>query len=184
MMAIFKITGIKAVLVLWLLFEHAYIGFAQRTDLDSLDRLIRDSKTDTGRIRLIGAKAHAYTEINLDSSIDLARSALSESMKAGFKPGEINNRLTLAADFCFKGNYDSAEIQLRQAKSLGTQIHDSVKLGEVSGTYGMLYGMQGKYDTSIIFFLEALRYAELKHDSSRLTNVYRNISSSYPLFLR
>jgi hypothetical protein len=72
----------------FLLIFSAQLIFAQNPKLDSLSNLISKTGSDTGRIKLILNKAYLLSNVNLDSSINLALRTLNENKKIGYYRGE------------------------------------------------------------------------------------------------
>lgn len=151
---------------------------AQPRTLDSLDQLISKAKTDTGRINLLIVKVGIVNKSNLDSAIILGGQALKEAQKAKYYQGEIDLRQSLTTNYCFKGNYKAAQEHLDYMRKF-IKPGDSLNLAYVYSNYGMLYGMQSKYDSSASFYEIAIGIEERKKDSPSLANSYTNLAISY-----
>jgi len=151
---------------------------AQSSRIDSLNRLIALAKTDTARINLLVKKVNLYSNHNLDTAIQLGRQVLAEAKKAKYYEGEISIWQGLIVNYCFKGEYASASEGLHYLEKF-IRPDDSLKLSSVYANYGMLYGMQSKYDSSARFYEKAIGIQERRHDSTELSNNYSNIAISY-----
>ncbi len=157
------------------------IIYAQSPKLDSLDRLIRRASTDTGRINLINKKISLLSEVNIDSAVSLSLKNIDNAKRIGYKQGEALARTRLANCYNFKGNYAVAKQNLRLAESVYTSLQDSASLIKVYITYGAMYGMQSKYDSSIIFFEKSMAIAERTRNKPDLETIYSNIGISYEM---
>ena len=156
-----------------------HFAIAQNRKLDSLNQLIAHAETDTARIRLVNARIKLLSNINLDSSIYYGLKNLSDAQKAGYYKGEVAARLTLATNYCFKGDYNAAKTQLDYLKEFTKSTKDSLDIADVYSNYGMLYGMQSVYDTSIIFYAKSIDIIVRHIDTFRLGTAYSNISIGY-----
>ncbi|QHT69756.1 sensor histidine kinase [Rhodocytophaga rosea] len=153
--------------------------FGQTPAIDSLDRLILKVTTDTARIKLLLKKADFLVEVNLDSAINVSKRTIQAAEKINYKKGEANARLGLATGYNFKGEYKAASLNLKIAEEIFLSLQDSTGLGTLYGNYGMMYGMQSKYDSSIYYYERAIQVAEGLHDDRLLNNAYKNIAISY-----
>ncbi len=152
---------------------------AQREKIDSLNGLIAAEKTDTGRVSLMNAKIFLLSNQNLDSGIWYGLRNIAEAHRIGFYEGELDARNKLATNYCYKGNYPAATSELNHLLTFIKPSKDSLDLANVYANFGMMYGMQSKYDTSIVFYKKALRIKERNLDSADLGSTYSNISIGY-----
>jgi tetratricopeptide (TPR) repeat protein len=155
------------------------IVHGQNNKLDSLNNLITKAKTDTVRINLINKKVFLLSNTNLDSAIYYGLQNLQQAQRIKYYRGELDARMKLAANYCFKGNYNAAKETLIYLEKFIIPGNDSVDIANVYGNYGMMYGMQSKYDSSINFYEKAIAIFERQHDSTRLASNYSNIAIGY-----
>ncbi|MEO7211115.1 MAG: hypothetical protein ABIY35_09215 [Chitinophagaceae bacterium] len=71
---------------------------AQTKKIDSLNRLISLSRSDTQRINLKIKKLSILENGNLDSAIAFAKLVIGEAQQINYKNGEVNARMRLASD--------------------------------------------------------------------------------------
>jgi two-component system, NtrC family, sensor kinase len=154
---------------------------SQKTNIDSLDKLISKASSDTGRINLMIKKMAALGANNLDSAIVLGKKTIEEAKKINYKKGEAVARSRLASSYCFKGEYTDANYNLKIAEGIFIPLKDSAELSGVYDGYGMMYGMQSKYDTAILFYEKAITLAELSGHKNLLGTYYQNLSISYQM---
>lgn len=152
---------------------------AQTNKLDSLNQLIIKAKTDTAKINLVNKRIALLSNINLDSAIYHGLQNLKAAQKINYYRGELDARQKLAANYCFKGDYNKAKETLEYIRKLIKPGKDSTDVANMYGNYGMMYGMQSKYDTSIFFFKEAIKIFEKLKDTGRLSTNYSNIAIGY-----
>ena len=138
--------------ILFLLIFSAQMIFAQNAKLDSISNLISKTATDSSRIKLILKKVYLLSNINLDSSINLALRTLKENKSIGYYRGEVDLRIRLVYNYSYKGNQKAAKEQLDYLRNYVKAPGDSSDFGLVFASYGIFYGMQSKYDSSIYFY--------------------------------
>ena len=156
-------------------------AFTQKLTIDSLDHLIRGAKTDTGRINLVNKKISRLGEINIDSSMSLARENIADAKRINYKKGEADILLNIATNFSRKGNYDSAKVSLAEAQEIAYSLKDSLIIARLYSGYGMLYGIQSKYDTSILYYEKALGINERLGNKEVLSSNYGNLAIGFQM---
>lgn len=164
-------------LMLSLLFT---VSNAQTAKLDSLDRLIKQATTDTGRVNLANVKTGLLSENNLDAAIQLGKQTIKDARRIKYKRGETKAILKLGVNYCLKGNFAEAKLNLQAAEQALSQQEDSSMRCDLYSGYGVYYGIQSKYDSSIYFLEKAIRIAQqINHRS--LGTFYQNIAVSYQM---
>jgi tetratricopeptide (TPR) repeat protein len=153
--------------------------YAQNKKLDSLNQLIAKAPTDTARINLINKKISILTNINLDSAIYYALQNLKEAQKMKYYRGELDARMNLSTNYCFKGNYTAAKENLNYLEKFIIPGKDSSDIADMYGNYGLMYGMQSKYDSSIRFYEKAIGINERNGHTDKLSSSYSNIAIGY-----
>src|SRR6478672_5018412 len=146
------------------------LGLAQTNKIDSLNRLVQAAHSDTAKINLTIQIVDHLVETNLDSGILVAEQVIATAKKVRYSKGEAQAQLDLATIYCFKGNYVAAAENLRTAEHLFTLLADSTGLGFVYSGYGMMYGMQTKYDSAKFFYEKVIRIAKLISNSKMLSS--------------
>lgn len=146
---------------------------------NSLNRLISRATTDTGRINLINKKIYLLGLINIDSAISLSLRTIESAKRIKYQPGEALARMRLANGYNFKGDYAAAQRNLKLAEATYSALGDSAYLLKVYNSYGMMYGMQSKYDSSIAFFRKSGAIAERTGNMADLVTAYSNVGISY-----
>ncbi|WP_153801175.1 tetratricopeptide repeat protein [Foetidibacter luteolus] len=155
--------------------------YAQSPVIDSLNRLLAKAKTDTSRINLLAEKVSALNEINLDSAISLGSRIIAEAQVINYRKGEAALKRLLVASYCFKGDYSKARQYLQETQQVYTSLKDTVGLIKTYSSYGMFYGMQTIYDSSVIFYQQSIKLAELIKDEKLANRGYQNIAIPYQM---
>jgi two-component system NtrC family sensor kinase len=170
---------IKKFILTAFLLANFCICNSQTKKIDSLNTLINNATSDTARINLYVKKIRLLRNENIDSSIKLNNKILADAQKIAYYKGEFNLRNNLFTSYCFKGDFKSAEENLRFLKTFVKPSKDSADLADVYASYGMFYGMQSKYDTSIQFYEKALGINERNNNKTALATNYSNIAIGF-----
>ena len=171
----------KRFISLSLLMFCLVIAHAQTPEIDSLNNLIAHSTSDTQRINLINKKVSSFSEVNLDSAISLGKQNVLSAEKINYQKGIASAKVNLTTSLLYKGDYITSYENLLSAQKIYTQLNDSAGMGKVYATFGMYYGMQSVYDTSIIYFKKTVAIALAQHNKRLLNNMYQNIATSYQM---
>ncbi|MEN0054367.1 MAG: tetratricopeptide repeat-containing sensor histidine kinase [Mucilaginibacter sp.] len=150
-----------------------------QVSVDSLNMLIRKTKSDTGRINRLNDKTSALIEINLDSAAESGSNTIAEAVRAKYLLGEANARRLMGTILSFKGDYASAQKNLVLGEEIFTRLNDKAGLVKIYSGYGMMYGMQSKNDKSIAFYKKAIEFATEIKDEQLLNKAYQNIAISF-----
>ncbi|MEP6951562.1 MAG: tetratricopeptide repeat protein [Ginsengibacter sp.] len=170
----------RCVLILFL-FHFITHSNAQNAAIDSLNRLISKAQTDTERINLANKKIHILSEINIDSAITLGKAIIEEAKKIKYKKGEADALIHLAANFSVKGDYVSTQQSLKDAETICISLKDSSLFARLYGGYGMMYGIQSKYDTSIMYYEKSIGIDERFGNKRVLGSSYGNLAIGYQM---
>jgi len=153
--------------------------YAQNNKLDSITQLIAKAKTDTARINLLNKKVSILTNVNLDSAIYYGLQNLKEAQQLKYYRGELDARMNLSTGYCFKGDYAAARENLNYLEKFIIPGKDSSDIADMYGNYGLMYGMQSKYDSSIRFYEKAIGVNERNGRTDKLSSGYSNIAIGY-----
>jgi two-component system NtrC family sensor kinase len=150
-----------------------------QVSVDSLNMLIRKTKSDTARINRLNDKTAALIEVNLDSAAENGSNTIAEAVRAKYPLGEANARRLMGTILSFKGDYASAQKNLVLGEEIYTRLDDKAGLAKIYSGYGMMNGMQSKNDKSIYFYKKAIVTATEIKDDQLLNKAYQNIAISY-----
>lgn len=162
------------------------VARAQNPKIDSINLLINRAKTDTGRINRLIDKIDLLAQINIDSALNLSVSTIEFAKKSNYPAGEARARTKLANHNSYKGNFAAAKENLEIAIKMFTALKNNVQLLKVYNSYGTMYGMQSKYDSSLMFFEKGATIAEADKENQKdilgtLGTIYMNIGISYQM---
>jgi tetratricopeptide (TPR) repeat protein len=169
----------KKTITLFLLILCVQISEAQNRKLDSLNILISRAASDTERIKLKLSKVNLLNRINIDSSIAFTVKTLERTGIDYYNMWEFELRLGLIYNYAFKGNYKAAADQIDYLQNYIRASEDSMNYGTLYSSRGLLYGMQSKYDSSILYYEKAIPIYERYGTSIQLGSTYSNNAIGY-----
>jgi two-component system NtrC family sensor kinase len=149
--------------------------------VDSLNRLIKKEKSDTARINLQNKKINEFIETNLDSAAVLGNRTIKEAQRIKYLKGEAQARENISTVFSFQGDYRAAERNLQEAQRIYLKLKDQLGMARLFSGYGLLYGMQAKYDSSVMAYKKSTAYASRIHNDQLLNRAYQNMAISYQM---
>lgn len=148
---------------------------AQQKKRDSLEYLISIEKNDTSLIKLRNQRNRL---LQLDSSIYYGVQNIEAAHQLKFYAGELEARQDLASDYIYKNEFELAKEQLEYLKKFIQPTEDSIDLSLLYSSYGMMYGMQSMYDSSIYYYEKSIGISE-RNNLRILGSDYSNISIGY-----
>ncbi len=145
-----------------------FLATAQKGTIDSLTRLLKHEKTDTGKIVHLYELSLAYQNSKPDSSLILAREAYDLSKKKQFIKGESWSLNQMAFAYNSIGNFTRAlQCYIEQIKIEETRGYAE----NIAGIYlniALLYSSAKEYDQAILYAKRA--------DSIIVVNKYNDIA--------
>ncbi len=155
--------------------------FAQNTATDSLTRLLSVASSDTAKVNLMNKLCSKLIEVNLDSAFATITRSLSLANKIHYANGEAEAHRMAATVLSFKSNFPEAKTHLQKAEQMFKASGDSLSLSTTHSSYGLWYGLQSKYDSSILYYKKSLSYTERLTDKTQANKTYSNLAISYQM---
>ncbi len=171
------------------LFFIAFAVEAQNTGIDSLKKVLRNTKVDSTKINSYIALAKEYTETSPDSAYFFAYKATSIATKTNDNFSLANAAMTLGNVNIIKSNYKQALVHFNEAidfykKSVETNSPTDYKkikngLARAYASIGVVYSEVNNYSIALDHYLKALKtYQEIDQKNS-ISKVYNNIAVVY-----
>ena len=154
---------VKVILLLHFL-SMGTTSFAQKSNADSLGKLLAVEKSDTNRVRLMWQMAGAVNMYNPDTAIILSQQALYLSREIKYIEGQSKSLGALANAFVKMGNYPRAMELYIQKLKLEEKRNSPRNLTSVLMNLGVVHAFQEEY-------YKALEYYSLADSVIRLHNV-------------
>lgn len=156
---------------------------AQRTDqqqkVDSLLRLLQDSKPDTGRAMLLLTLASWYETNNQDSSAYYLQRGkeLAESMK--FDRGIYYYYQQGAVLAYTKGNYEEALNLSVNGLVVARRLKDSSMVVTMLNNMGIISAYLGNYEQQLDYTMQVKNIIEATRDSAKFSGIWHNLANCY-----
>ncbi|PCJ83462.1 MAG: hypothetical protein COA57_11190 [Flavobacteriales bacterium] len=153
-----------------LLFLHCSLAFAQQSEIDSLEAILKEEIHDTVKVNTLNALAGMYTYAHPDTAIHYYQQAVKLSAayvnNGDDKTAKIYN--TKIADCLFsmgilyanRGNYKEAIEQFMRSMDIAKRIENETAIAKCHNGLGIIYSRQGLYDKAIENYLKSLRMYE------------------------
>jgi signal transduction histidine kinase len=171
----------KTFILFILLLLCARPGHTQSAAIDSFTRLINKAQSDTARINLVNKRNVLISRINIDTAITINKKTIEEATAIKYHYGEATARGSLATNYCMKGEFPLAEENLAISMNIFKTLKDSAGLCNTYSGYGMMHGMQSRYDSSIHYMEQAIAIAERNNFRDKLGSFYGNIAIGYQM---
>jgi len=153
-----------------------YPCFAQNLELDSLSAVLKTSKADTNKIRVLKKIVFIWLDINPDSAKFYLDEMRSLSEELNFPEGIIYAGVKLGEMYNMNGNFEKATsvnaANLAYASVKGTPYQKA----DVYKTIAMTFSMQEKSDSALSYHLMALKIYTDNGDSLNMAKVMTNIA--------
>lgn len=161
---------------------------AQNNEVDSLFKLLKNSKDDTNKVNLFIKIGIKFENVNPDTAIFYFTKAkyLSEILNQPIKEAEANRQLGWS--FIGKGDFEKSLTLFNQSLVLIEKIENikarEVLKSKIYGGIGSLYRYQSNYPKALEFYFKALKIDEkfdrkngLAIKNGNIGNVYSELSN-------
>ncbi|MEI6694450.1 MAG: adenylate/guanylate cyclase domain-containing protein [Bacteroidota bacterium] len=163
--------------LLFLLF--AIFCFAQQNIVDSLKKIIADSKENSEKVNSINALSKAYFSIKPSESVRYGDEAKKLSEKLNYRKGLALSLKNIGIGYYQQGNYANAISNWEQAMGVWDSLGDKVGVSNMLCNQGSVYFNQGDDAKALELYLKSLKIAEEINDSLRIVTALYNIGAVY-----
>jgi len=169
----------KLTLIVLLLFCCLAV-FAQKNDVDSLQKAYNKNKQDTTLVRLLDSKAiWVYLQTNTDSGLLCTRQGLAISRRIHYKYGEMRSLANMANYLNSIGDLPGALKVTFEALPIAIRLKDLPSMGECYNTLGLTYSTLKDLKKAGEYYHKGLVVAEQAHMSRQITVELNNICRNY-----
>lgn len=168
-------------------FLFGIVAFSQ-TPVDSLTKVLSESKNDLDKARLLNEIANEYRGSDPSKTLAYGQQALQLSQKIKFKLEEGNAWLNIGNANIIKGNYPEALNSFTNAQSVfesaletGSDKTLELKngLARALGSIGIVFSEQSSYAKALSHHLKAVKIYEGLNNQDKAARVYNNIGIVY-----
>lgn len=167
--------------VLFLLFflSKEATTFAQKSNADSLSRLLAVEKKDTNRVRLMWQMAGAVNMYDPDTAVILSQQALYLSQEIKYIEGQSKSLGALANAFVKMGNYPRAMELYIQKLKLEEKRNSPRNLTSVLMNLGVVHAFQEEYYKALEYYSLADSVIRLHHVEDMKYFILLNMGDVY-----
>ncbi|MFI5203056.1 MAG: tetratricopeptide repeat protein [Flavobacteriales bacterium] len=152
---------------------------AQTSKIDSLQRVLVKTKTDTTKINILLSIADTYSYTKPDSSVVYSTRAkkLAEDIKSN--KFLIKSLSELGWDHYVMGNNDDALLNYVSALDLSKKIRDKKGIFSCLAGIGDVYWNKGDYQRALDYFYRALKIAKAIHNKNGILKLNVSLGIIY-----
>jgi two-component system, sensor histidine kinase and response regulator len=155
-------------------------SFGQLAAIDSLEALLKTSKPDTNRVRLLNELSYRYLSNQPPLALLRGESALALARSLPDGAGEMTALNRLSEYHWRQSNYARSVELATQSLKLAMRHQDSVAMASTYRLLGIIntYGFK-QYDRALEYEQKALAYYERRKDYANIASLYGNITWIY-----
>jgi tetratricopeptide (TPR) repeat protein len=141
------------------LFSISVSGQNQKTT-DSFDRVLRATKEDTTKVRLLNSIGYNLINVDNDKTLSYSNEAINLAAKLNFKKGLADAYSNLGSVYYKLGSYDKALANSFKSLLLDEEINNQRGIAEAYTGIGNVYLDKGLYDSALIYQFKSLKIYE------------------------
>ncbi len=145
--------------------------------IDSLLNLLPASINDTNKVILLNDLSFNYKSIHPDTGLLYGQQAIDLSVKLGFKKGEADALLAMAANYWVKHDYVTEEQCLRRQLDINKALDNKQEIARTIRNIGDIYETEYNYPKALSYYKEALAIAEKINNSRWILNCQASIAN-------
>jgi tetratricopeptide (TPR) repeat protein len=154
-------------------------GQGNRTKTDSLVALIKTSKEDTSKIKLLIEIGKSFTTSNPRKSIDYGKQAFALASKLNWKKGILSADNLLGTGYSNSSSYDTALNHYQASIDVANRIGDKESVSIAYTNIGVLYYFKANYLKALEYYSKAKKICEEIGDEEGVAYSYHDIAVVY-----
>lgn len=174
------------ILLLSLLFAST-LCWSQKSEIDSLKRVLKVVKADTTKVNLYNHIADKFKESNPDSTFFYAKKAMKLSEKINYGFGLANSHINIGNSNIIIGNYKEAKNEFKKAQiTFENLLENSVEnkeykngLARAFASQGVIYSEESNYYMALELYQKALKLYQEIGQKNNISKAYNNIGIVY-----
>ncbi|MEP6711531.1 MAG: ATP-binding protein [Ferruginibacter sp.] len=150
--------------------------------IDSLKHELATAEDDTNKVKLLYSLSNLYALSFEDTAATYAQESLNLAQKINFDRGIFTAEFRLTGSLMISGNYPLALEHGFKFLSLAKKKSDTLNTSIANAVLGECYYYMGEYNTSLKYYRENLRLAEMLHIDqiyfpwSNMAHVYHSLN--------
>lgn len=156
---------------------QAQVPKSAQPTIDSLSRLLKQSREDSTRVLLYMDLLNTYIDFDLKEAEAIGWKANALSKKINFPLGEGRTFFSLGNIARYNGNMDACDSLFLLAEKVFKRINNKEKLAIIDNERGSLQFTQGNYWLAADYYAKAAETFEQLHDTINYLVSYQNLIS-------
>ncbi|MDP4267376.1 MAG: tetratricopeptide repeat protein [Bacteroidota bacterium] len=166
-------------LILLLLQLHIPFSFSQTSYIDSLSKVLNNTKSDLFRVKLMNDLCRSLSDIDYDKAKNYGEQALSISKKIGNKTEEALAYNNLGLVYYYLGDYNTSLKYYNISLEIRTANQDKNGIASSLMNIGLVYDAKAEYGKALNYHFKSLRIWEESNDKTGISKAYNNIGKVY-----
>ena len=162
-------SGVLIIFLLLLLFLPAVKSYSQTRTLDSLKNLLKRTRADTSKMKILFEMTDFEGETNLDSALNLVTTAEDLALKQKQKMWLAKVYLARGFIFYRQSLNDLALYYFMKGYIIFNSLHDLKGMSDALNRIALVYKNQRKYPESLVLFNNSLLIRTSLHDQQRIS---------------
>jgi serine phosphatase RsbU (regulator of sigma subunit)/Tfp pilus assembly protein PilF len=167
----------KILRVLFLLVLSVFSAAAQNTAVDSLGKLLINTKEDTAKVNLLKSVALEYRNSDPAKFAEYLNKSYALAVKINYKKGIANGLFSLGALAQKKENFEKALSLFSSSMELAKELKDTMLVANCLNNMGNIYLHKGAYEKANELYLKSLALREAIKDITGIGISYNNIGN-------
>jgi len=158
----------KKILLTLLTFITCLSFYSQQSKIDSLENSFKKIKTDSILFKTLGVTAVKYRNRNANLHYYIIQKAIRKAESENNRKEEANFKRELGIYYRKKGDLDSAIYSYEKAKTIYTNLKDSLNINIVNSSLANVYKTKGDYEKAIESFKNIINFFDKKEVNSQM----------------
>lgn len=154
-------------------------SFAQPSQVDSLQKALRSSTTDTGKVNTLLSLVQAYRQVDPEQAAKYLSEARVLAESSGYRKGFAKAVFLTGFGHYTKGDLDKALNNYHEALEMFRELEDDYEIAQVIYNTGIIYVFKGNYDKALENFFDALKMQEKLGNKKDISNSFSAIATVY-----
>lgn len=147
--------------------------------IDSLNRLISRSSSDTSKIKWLNEIGRAYAGSNPDTAIEIGLRSKNLAVEKKYPQGEAVALRVIGIALDNKGEFSQALENFFRAEKIFSGLNHTSGVAASFNDIGIIYYERGIYDTALQYLNMSIHLRDSLHEKKTLANALSNVALVY-----
>jgi adenylate cyclase len=152
---------------------------SQEALIDSLLFEIKKAGRDTNKIKLLNNLSFTCNKVNPNDGLKYGLESYALADELEWKKGLAGASHSIAANYYYKSDYPKAIEYFFKALKINEELNDTIKIAEIFGNIGNVYGLQGNNSEALEYYNKALKIFEKLNKKEEIASELGNEGAIY-----